>query len=117
MVNSSGSLGRTPISIDCRLSHSLMLFVERTSSLRLGLKMVWRLSEFFEPSSCPSKKENRSRLPTSRELSDENRDLRQDLSATNDRRVVSSNRRLWNLFCAIQPLFRRPRHFSGKRCL
>src|SRR5260370_35468674 len=103
MVNSSGSLARTPISIDCRLSHSLMPFVERTSSLRLGLKMVWRLSEFFEPSNCPSKKENRSRLPTSRELSNEDRDVRQAFSATNDREAGSVTPRLLNQFCPIQP--------------
>ena len=67
-----------PISIDCRLSRSLTLFVARTVSLRPGLKMVWRLFKRFEPSSCRPKRENLSRLPTLRELSDENWDFRQD---------------------------------------
>src|ERR1700736_4958316 len=71
MVNSSVSSARMVISIDCRWSHLRMPSAERTVSLRPELKMVWPPSEFYGPFSDPSKRENRSQLPTSRELSDE----------------------------------------------
>jgi len=65
---------------------------------------------------CPSKKENRSRCRRHGSYL-----MRIGIFAKtfsdHDRGAVSSNRRLWNLFCAIQRVLRRARNFSGKRVI